>query len=74
MGMGNMIAYHLGRLQHKSAAVRLEAIRELSEIGDSQALAVLEALYRTESDVDVKQAAQAAGIAIYNRNRENEGT
>jgi len=62
-----VVAYHIGRLQDKRAEVRLASIAELAEIGDADALPALEALYRTDEDAAVRQAAQLAGRAIYMR-------
>ncbi len=62
-----VVAYHIGRLSDKRADVRLSSIAELAELGDPEAMPALEALYRTDEDEDVRQAAQAAGREIYRR-------
>ena len=60
-----LIAYHLGRLQDRSAAVRLKAIQELALIGDPEALEALQTVYQTDADVDVRRAAQEAGRTLF---------
>lgn len=62
-----IIAYHIKRLRDSRADVRLEAIRELEEIGDPMALQALEEVFRTDADASVKAAAQQAGKSIFRR-------
>ena len=64
-------AYHIARLKDKSADVRLKSIRELAELGDPEALDVLQQTYRTDPDVTVRKAAQEAGRAIFLRNQQS---
>ena len=60
-----LVAYHIARLKDKSVEVRLKSIEELVQLGDADALPALEDLFKTETDMDVKRAAQAAGKTIY---------
>jgi hypothetical protein len=60
-----IVAYHIARLQNVSADVRLKAIEELRLIGDPDALDALQTLYRTDTNLDVRKAAQEAGRAIF---------
>ncbi|MFN8529650.1 MAG: HEAT repeat domain-containing protein [Anaerolineae bacterium] len=60
-----LVAYHLSRLKDKSADIRLKSIQELSQLGDAEALPALEQLFKTDPDVNVRKAAQEAGIRIY---------
>lgn len=60
-----MIAYHIARLDDKNSEVRLKAIHELDLLNAVQALDDLEALYRRESDPDVKAAARALGRKLF---------
>lgn len=60
-----ILAYHIGRLQDKSADVRLKAIAELALIGDVEALEPLQELFRNDPDTDVRKAAQEAGRSIF---------
>jgi len=62
-----LVQYHIGRLKDKNPDVRLKAIQELSLLGDPEALEVLQEVYRADSDVEVRRAAQEAGRAIYLR-------
>ncbi len=66
-----LVAYHIARLKDKSADVRLKSIRELAELGDPEALDVLQQTYRTDPDVTVRKAAQEAGRAIFLRNQQS---
>ncbi|MBN1967135.1 MAG: HEAT repeat domain-containing protein [Anaerolineae bacterium] len=70
--MPDIVEYHIARLSDKNPEVRLKSVRELGLIGGDSALAALEAVFRTESDVAVKHAIQEAGRAIYRRHKENE--
>jgi HEAT repeat protein len=60
-----LVAYHIGRLRDPSAEVRLKSIQELVELGDPDALEALQALYRTETNPELKAAAQDAGRRIF---------
>ncbi|GAB4510238.1 MAG: hypothetical protein OHK0046_06710 [Anaerolineae bacterium] len=65
-----VVEYHIARLSDKNPDVRLKAIRELELIGDPDALEALQALFENDVNVDVRKAAQAAGRAIYKKQRE----
>ncbi|MCU0496096.1 MAG: hypothetical protein MUF87_01950 [Anaerolineae bacterium] len=63
-----IIAYHVARLKDKSAAIRLQSIKELELLADAADTEVLEALkdvYVHDPELDVRKAAQEAGRAIY---------
>ncbi len=60
-----IVDYHIARLQDKNADVRLKSIQELRDLGDPQALAPLESLFRADPDPAVRKAAQEAGRAIF---------
>jgi HEAT repeat protein len=64
-----MVAYHISRLQDKSADVRMKAVKELELIGDPDALDPLRALYSSDPDMDVRKAAQEAGRTIFLKNQ-----
>ena len=68
-----LVAYHIGRLRDKSAAVRLKTINELAEIGDLGALEALQTVYRHDPEPEVRRAAQEAGRQIFLKNRETSG-
>lgn len=60
-----IVAYHLRRLKDKRAEVRLNAIHELRELADPDALPALEDVFRNDPDPEVRAAAQEAGKAIF---------
>lgn len=60
-----IIAYHLRRLKDKRPEIRLESINELQEIGDPSVLEVLEEVYKTDTDADVRAAALNAGKVLF---------
>lgn len=60
-----LVAYHIGRLKDKSADVRLKSIAELKELGDPEALEALQEVYKHDTDVQVRKAAQEAGRIIF---------
>lgn len=60
-----IVAYHIARLNDRSAEVRLKSIQELAELGDSTALDALQQTFRTDADLEVRKAAQEAGRAIF---------
>jgi hypothetical protein len=62
-----LVEYHLNRLKDKRSDVRLDAIHELSELGDPDALEALREVVEKDSDVQVRKAAQAAAIIIFRR-------
>ena len=65
-----IVAYHLSRLQDKSPAVRLKAIRELGLLGDPDTLDILQEIFKSDPDAEVRKAAQDAGRAIFVKQRE----
>jgi hypothetical protein len=69
-----LLAYHLERLKNKNKATRLDAINELRLIADAQALEVLEQVYRNDPEPEVRKAAQAAGLEIYMKSRNQKPT
>jgi hypothetical protein len=60
-----MIAFHLARLKDKNPEVRIKSIQELVLLEAVEAYEALEILFRTDSDVNVRKAAQQAGRALY---------
>jgi len=62
-----VVNYHIGRLKDKNPEVRLKSINELRLIGDPEALGALEEIFRTDPDMEVRKAAQAAGYAIFTK-------
>ncbi len=64
-----LLAFHIARLKDKNADVRLKSIHELAQLGDAEALPVLEELFKNDSDSEVRRAAQEAGKTIYNANK-----
>ncbi len=72
-----LVKYHIARLQDKDAKVRLKSIKELELLADADALEPLEQVFKTDSDAEVRRAAQEAGRAIFrtikNQNASQEG-
>jgi len=64
-----LVAYHISRLKDKSADVRLKSIQELMQLADTEALPALEQLFKSDTDKEVRRAAQEAGLSIYNANK-----
>ncbi|MBK8134388.1 MAG: HEAT repeat domain-containing protein [Anaerolineae bacterium] len=64
-----IVHYHIGRLSDRQPEVRLEAIRELEDIGDPEALQPLQDVFESDLDLDVRRAAQAAGRAVFLKSR-----
>jgi HEAT repeat protein len=60
-----VLAFHLSRLKDKNPQVRIQSIKELAHLGDSEALEALQALFKSDPDPEVRKAAQDAGRAIY---------
>lgn len=67
-----LVAYHMGRLRDRSAEVRLKSIHELAQLGDPEALEVLQTLFKNDSDAEVRKAAQEAGRSIYLKQRSDQ--
>ena len=68
-----IVAYHVSRLQDKSPDIRLKAIRELGLLGDPETFDVLQSVFKTDTDAEVRKAAQDAGRAIFVKQREQSG-
>jgi HEAT repeat protein len=66
-----IVAYHIARLRDKNAAVRLKSIHELAELGDPAALEALQETFRSDSDLEVRIAAQQAGRAIFLKSQQS---
>ena len=60
-----LVSYHIGRLRDASSAVRLKAIAELKLLGDPEALEALQHVFQSDSNHEVRKAAQEAGRAIF---------
>lgn len=60
-----IVEYHIARLQDKSPEIRLKAIKELELLEAVDALDALRHLYSSDSDSQVRRAAQEAGRAIF---------
>jgi HEAT repeat protein len=71
--MPSLVEYHIARLLDKNPAVRLKSINELRLIGDPAALESLEQLFKTDSDPEVRKAAQEAGRELYVKSKKNGG-
>lgn len=67
-----ILEYHLRRLNDKDPQVRLKTIQELVELGDAAALEALQHTFQNDADDDVRKAAQAAGRAIFIKNRQQQ--
>ncbi len=70
--MPNLVEYHIARLKDKNPEVRIKSARELGLIGDPVALEALEELFRSETIPEVKRAAQEAGLAIYQKQKQQQ--
>ena len=64
-----LVEYHLERLKNKNPEIRLKSISELRLLADPQALEPLEQVYRTDSEPEVRKAAQEAGLEIFLKNK-----
>jgi HEAT repeat protein len=67
-----LVAYHVSRLQDKNPEVRLKAINELLLLADPEALDALRAVFETDSDLEVRKAAQEAGRTIFLKKKEQD--
>ncbi len=65
-----LVEYHIERLKNKNPEVRLKAINELRLLGDPAALDALEQVYKTDEEVEVRKAAQAAGREIFLKSKQ----
>ncbi len=70
--MPSLVDYHIGRLKDRNPRVRAESARELGLLGDPAAFEALEALYRAETDPEVKAVAQEAGKILYRKRKQGE--
>lgn len=64
-----ILQYHVGRLRDRQREVRLASIRELEDMGDPDALEPLQNVFVTDVDIEVRRAAQAAGLNIFLKSR-----
>ncbi|NDJ77566.1 MAG: HEAT repeat domain-containing protein [Chloroflexi bacterium] len=69
-----MISYHLSRLSDKNPQIRIKSIEELALLEATNAYKLLEEMFHTDPDPDVRKAAQKAGRALYMKLRENENS
>ncbi|MDX2075460.1 MAG: HEAT repeat domain-containing protein [bacterium] len=60
-----LLEYHIGRLKDKRAEIRLQSIQELVLLNDAGALEALRNLFATDTDAEVRKAAQEAGRTIF---------
>ena len=67
-----LVTYHISRLQDKNPQVRLKAINELKLLADPEALDVLQSVFETDADLEVRQAAQEAGRFIFLKKKQEE--
>jgi HEAT repeat protein len=67
-----LIAYHIARLKDKNPQVRLASIEELLLLQATDALSALEELFRTDTDTEVRKAAQEAGKRLFYKKQEEE--
>lgn len=70
--MPSLVQYHIGRLRDKNPKVRAESAYQLGLLGDLAALDALEAMYRVESDPDVKVVIQDAGRRLYKKKKQED--
>jgi hypothetical protein len=69
MAQDKLVAYHIERLKINTRMdVRLDSINELRLLGDAAAMPILEEVYRTDPEPEVRKAAQLAGKAIFEKN------
>lgn len=64
-----LVQYHMSRLKDKNAVARLDAIRELVLLEDSEALDALKEVFENDPDEEVRRAAQEAGRNLYRKLR-----
>jgi len=70
--MKQIVEYHISRLKDKSPQARLKAIQELVLLEDADALDALKDVFETDSDEDVRKAAQKAGRELFLKVRAKE--
>lgn len=71
--MPNLVEYHMSRLKDRNPQVRIRSAQELALLGDTSALEALEELFRTETNSQVKKAAQEAGRILYEKRQAEQG-
>lgn len=71
--MNRLVEYHIKRLQDKSTEVRLKSIEELRLLCDPAALPALKSVYETDTEQEVRKAAQNAGREIFLRSQKKDG-
>ncbi len=64
-----LVNYYVLRLQDSDDAVRLKAVAVLRQMADPATLTILEQVYNADTNVDVRKAAQEAGLEIFVKNR-----
>ena len=67
-----IVAYHIARLQDKNPDVRLKSIAELKLLADPASLDALQAIYRSDPDLQVRRAALEAGRIIFLKRNADE--
>jgi HEAT repeat protein len=67
-----LVAYHIERLKDKNVEVRLKSINELRLLGDPAALDALERVYHSDTEAEVRKAAQEAGREIFFQHKKGE--
>lgn len=65
-----IVHYHIDRLKDREVSVRMDAIRELREIGDPESLPALQDVFAHDEDLNIRRAAQNAGREIFLKLRE----
>ena len=66
--MDRVVQFHISRLKDRSLEVQLNTIQELKLLGAQaeSAMPALRELFETSENIEVKKAAQDAGLVIYN--------
>lgn len=64
-----MIAYHIERLKDKNPEVQLKSIRELELLEAVEAFDALEAVYKSDTDETVREAARQLGLKLYKKKK-----
>lgn len=67
-----IVTYHVSRLQDKNPQVRLKAINELMLLADPDSLDALRTVFETDTDLEVRKAAQEAGRVIFLKQKQQE--
>lgn len=69
MPTNKLVDYHIARLKDKNKEVRLKAIHELAQLADPASLDALHEIYKSDTDSDVRKAAQQAGREVFAKSR-----